>query len=293
MDDCDYSERLASIARVVDELGGRFAAPADCPQTDTDPTARRPSPSSSSSSSPSPILVDELAQLVGQLQRDLAGAGDDPASGRRPWRSAADAALVEPLPIIANRSGGRRTAGNVNATGPRRAGDDRWSGRVHGVHFARTHEHAVAAVVDMVCDAIDNGRAVVLVATGLHRRWIDDELHQRGAQLGADDLHVLDAAAALSALLVDGTPNRDRFRSVVGTLVADVVAQAPAGVSVYGEMVGLLWERGDFAAAMRLEHFWNELQREVPFSLMCGYLLDRHTSRRDLEPIRRLHSHVM
>ena len=260
MDDRDYSERLAAIARVVTALSGHH-----------DDGHRV---------CPSPILVDELAQLVTDLQQDLDGA--------RTLRRSRGAVATEPA--AAARVSARRS-GTVTAPAPSRASDDRWSGRVHGVHFARTHEHAVAAVVDMVCDAIDSGRAVVLVATGLHRRWIEDELHQRG--VSAEELHVLDAATTLAALLVDGTPNRERFRSMVGACVADVAGRTPAGVSVYGEMVGLLWERGDAVAAMRLEHFWNELQQEIPFSLMCGYLLDRQTSRSDLEPIRRLHSHVM
>ncbi len=151
----------------------------------------------------------------------------------------------------------------------------------------------MAAVVEMVCDAIDRDRAVVLIVTGLHRRWIESELHVRGARIDSETFHVLDAAATLSSLLVAGQPDVESFRSVIGTFLADVAARSPAGVSVYGEMVGVLWEQGDPRSAMRLEELWSELQRDVPFSLMCGYLLDARTTNGDLDAIRGLHSHVM
>ena len=40
---------------------------------------------------------------------------------------------------------------------------------------------------------------------------------------------------------------------------------------MYGEIVALLWAAGHVNAALELEGFWNELGREIPFSLYCGY----------------------
>ena len=57
--------------------------------------------------------------------------------------------------------------------------------------------------------------------------------------------------------LVDGQPERHRFRSVIGTLLSNVSSRNPDGVSVYGEMVGRLWSQGRVAVAMRLEEYWN------------------------------------
>jgi anti-sigma regulatory factor (Ser/Thr protein kinase) len=36
-------------------------------------------------------------------------------------------------------------------------------------------------------------------------------------------------------------------------------------------MVALLWNAGHVAAAIELERMWNELGRDVPFSLLCAY----------------------
>jgi len=96
----------------------------------------------------------------------------------------------------------------------------------------------------------------------------------------------------LSSLLVNGEPDRDRFRSIIGTLLADVCARNPAGVAVYGEMVGILWSTGRVDAALRLEELWNELQHELPFSLLCGYLVNVNGDSSDLDRIRLVHSYT-
>ena len=151
---------------------------------------------------------------------------------------------------------------------------------------SRAATHAVAAIIDMVDDARAQGRVTVVVATGLHRRWIEADLHQRCIAFEGDICRFLDADQTLSSLLVDGEPDRDRFRSIIGALLSDVCARNPGGVSVYGEMVGVLWSQGHTVAALRLEELWNELQSELPFSLLCGYLIDGSPDRTDLDPIR-------
>jgi anti-sigma regulatory factor (Ser/Thr protein kinase) len=42
-------------------------------------------------------------------------------------------------------------------------------------------------------------------------------------------------------------------------------------VSAYGEMVALLWQAGNEAAALELETRWNALQADLGFALLCSY----------------------
>ena len=42
-------------------------------------------------------------------------------------------------------------------------------------------------------------------------------------------------------------------------------------VRAFGEMVALLWARGDNAATIRLEHLWQTLCLAQGFSLFCAY----------------------
>ena len=56
--------------------------------------------------------------------------------------------------------------------------------------------------------------------------------------------------------------------------VGQVIRAAGAGgrpVRLYGEMVALLWEAGQLNAALELEGLWNDLARDIPFGLYCGY----------------------
>ncbi len=50
-------------------------------------------------------------------------------------------------------------------------------------------------------------------------------------------------------------------------------------VTVFGEMVALLWAEGNYQAAIRLEQLWNDLRNHLPFSLQCSYPMrgfDKH-----------------
>ena len=60
------------------------------------------------------------------------------------------------------------------------------------------------------------------------------------------------------------------FEAEVGQVIR---AAGAAGhpVRVYGEMVALLWDAGQLNAALELEGLWNDLARDIPFGLYCGY----------------------
>jgi len=161
----------------------------------------------------------------------------------------------------------------------------------HGVHFYATDEAVVAAVADTFEAAIDGGESILLVATAEHRAGIEAELRRRGSRLDSRPYHAFDAAETLDSLLLNGVPDRQLFQAVVGTLVMKLVSEGP--LSIYGEMVNLLWQRGDVMAAMRLEGFWNELGAGTDFSLLCGY---RTGGDRDSSLVTRvsdLHSHEL
>jgi hypothetical protein len=161
----------------------------------------------------------------------------------------------------------------------------------HGVYFYSTDAGVVAAVADTFEAAIADGESILLVATADHRAGIESELRRRGARLDQRRYHHFDAAETLESLLVNEVPDRQLFQAVVGALVMRLVSEGP--LSIYGEMVNLLWQRGDVMAAMRLERFWNELGAGTDFSLLCGY---RTGGDRDASLVTRvsdLHSHEL
>jgi signal transduction histidine kinase len=114
-----------------------------------------------------------------------------------------------------------------------------------------------------------------VIATEPHRRALSELLERAGSPIMepqfAGRLVLLDATATLAQFMVDGTPDREHFKAVVGSAVAAAAASA-GRVRAFGEMVAQLSVAGNSAAAVRLEELWNELleeQRSVTF--VCAY----------------------
>lgn len=144
-------------------------------------------------------------------------------------------------------------------------------------HLVYFYEHDVE-LVDAVCPylakAIRAGETAVAIATAAHRRAFEAGLEARDIDLDravADGLLVsLDADATLAAFSDGGHIDHQAFHAVLGTLIRNARASGRP-VRAYGEMVALLWDRGDVLAAIELEALWNELGRELSFSLLCSY----------------------
>jgi hypothetical protein len=106
---------------------------------------------------------------------------------------------------------------------------------------------------------------------------------------------MLDAEETLSTFMVDGMPEWTAFRRVCGGAIAELALRY-SGVRAYGEMVDVLWQRGQRHAALRLEAFWNELGRQQPYSLLCAYAMDPLASDSyggALESVCRCHTHLI
>jgi hypothetical protein len=117
------------------------------------------------------------------------------------------------------------------------------------------------------------GESVIVIATIEHLSALEARLgaHLNLALARAQDRYIaLDAAATLERFMVDGWPDEQRFRAVVASLLA----RAGLGnrrVRAFGEMVGLLWARGQRNATIRLEELWHDVYRAANFSLLCAY----------------------
>ncbi|HET9343610.1 MAG TPA: MEDS domain-containing protein [Candidatus Eremiobacteraceae bacterium] len=134
-------------------------------------------------------------------------------------------------------------------------------------------------VAKYFADGFELGYTAVLLATREHREaildglksayWSPDALQREGL------LHVFDAERTLASILVDDWPDPERFETIVAGAVRNAAARiVGAGVRAFGELVGVLWNRGQFPAAIRLEQMWNNFQTREQFSLYCAYPVD-------------------
>jgi hypothetical protein len=146
----------------------------------------------------------------------------------------------------------------------------------HVVHFYDEHR----ALADSACAFLAGGLlrgapAVVIVAadrreifrTCLAQMGIDLERATRTRQL-----LILDSEDTLNQLLVDGMPSEQRFREVIAALVAaQIEIWRPSKLLAYGDMVDLLFARGEQDAAITLEALWDDLAHRLGFGLYCAY----------------------
>jgi PAS domain S-box-containing protein len=142
-----------------------------------------------------------------------------------------------------------------------------------GTHFVRfydDHDVLLDEVAAFVQGAVRaQGRGIV-IATEAHVQALRQRL---GAAGRSGQVTWLDADATLARFMVDGWPDEERFRAVLG----GVLAQTCAGggpVHAFGEMVALLCAQDRYDAALRLETLWNLLAQEWTFSLFCAYPWD-------------------
>jgi hypothetical protein len=145
------------------------------------------------------------------------------------------------------------------------------------------------AVTHYLAAGLRLGEAAMVIARPENRRRFSQ-------RLGAKSMvRMLDAEETLDSFMVEGMPQWGAFQRVCGGALEALRRQYP-GVRAYGEMVDILWQRGERTAALRLETFWNELGRQQPFALLCAYQIDPLKADAyggALESVCRSHTHLI
>jgi hypothetical protein len=161
------------------------------------------------------------------------------------------------------------------------------------VQVYKDRDFLVDAVVQYVGTGLRSGEAAILIARPEHQECLLRALERDGIP-SSPALKLLDAEATLAKFMVNGMPEWTAFHKLLGGAIAELRLQYPT-VRAYGEMVDILWQRGEKQAALRLEQFWNEIGRLQTFSLLCAYALDplHGDTYAGLESICRCHTHLI
>jgi hypothetical protein len=144
--------------------------------------------------------------------------------------------------------------------------------RDHVVHVYRETAFLVEAVAEFIGTGLALGEAGLVIARPALREALLAALAARRLYPNRA-LRFLDAGTVLEAIMREGAPQWPAFEAQCGGAIAELRLQYP-GLRAYGEMVDLLWQQGQRAAALRLEEYWNELGRLRPFALLCAYRMD-------------------
>jgi hypothetical protein len=172
---------------------------------------------------------------------------------------------------------------------------------VHSVHFYASHGALIDRLCGVVCSGLLVGNSVLLVMTPNHRNEllkclerleVDVRKHAREGQFS-----IFDAEELLSSFMVEGNPDATSFLGSVGKLLGKAKEAARGneqGLTVFGEMVAVLWEQGNKSGALALERLWNDLLNDRAFHLHCAYpqwLLENDGD--GIRGITEVHSHVL
>jgi hypothetical protein len=148
----------------------------------------------------------------------------------------------------------------------------------HFVQFHKSSDKLAAEIAGFTSAGLASGEAVVIVASDRHGKCILKALADLGVDSdrcrAAGQLKLLNAEATLATIMGSTGPDRERFHAAFAGMIDEVRAAGHEHIRVYGEMAPMLWQRGDFSGALRLEGYANELVNLYGVPIFCGYMLD-------------------
>ena len=157
------------------------------------------------------------------------------------------------------------------------AGSDRRAPAVnHVVHFYDEQEALVQSAAAFLAGGLLRGAPAIVIIAPQRSDAMKARLTQMGVDvtsaLASKQLTLLDSSVVVETLLVDGMPDAQLFREVIGAKVASVAEiWRPFQVLAFGDMVDILYTRGDADAAVELERLWDDLAHRYGFALYCAY----------------------
>jgi CheY-like chemotaxis protein len=146
----------------------------------------------------------------------------------------------------------------------------------HLVYFYLQESRMLDRAAAHLASGLESHGPALAACTGAHWSGLQDRLAERRLDprtlAGAGRLRWLDASAVVDQLRAGQPLGLDphRVRQFVGSV--DDVGPARSGlIPVFGEVVNLLWQAGQFDEARQVENAWNQIGRQRPISLLCAY----------------------
>jgi len=149
----------------------------------------------------------------------------------------------------------------------------------HTVQFYEDEAFLIDVIEAYITGGLARGDPLLIIVQTSHRHQLIARLMAAGVDtataLATGQLALLDARETLARFMVNGRPDWEHFRTVIGTLLERCLATARPGTQVraYGEMVDVLCQDGMPDVAVELEAMWNDLAVLYPLSLLCTYAI--------------------
>jgi hypothetical protein len=152
-----------------------------------------------------------------------------------------------------------------------------WGEIAPSEHIAQFYEDdgvLLDTLVGFIGGGFKSGESAIVIATADHLKALEERLDASSVDLATarsqDQYISLVAEEALARFMVKQWPDEKLFSDLVTELIGRARARNRR-VRAFGEMVALLWARGDQAATIRLEYLWHQICQSQLFSLFCAY----------------------
>ena len=144
----------------------------------------------------------------------------------------------------------------------------------HLVQFYDADDAFVDTLERFIGGGLAADESTIVIGTPAHVRILDERLAASGIDVDAardqDRYLVLDAEQTLGFFMKKGWPDEELFFALVRDLLRRARGEGRK-IRAFGEMVAIMWARGDCAATVRLEHLWHQLCSSEDFKLLCAY----------------------
>ena len=173
--------------------------------------------------------------------------------------------------------------------------------RDHVVQLYQDQDFLNRAVCRFAGAALANGEGLILVPTAEHWNAFRPRLEAEGVDVRAaqarGQLTVVDADETLPRFMGKTLPDAPVFLGLAGEIVRRTrAAGSYPKVRWWGEMVNVLWERGDVAASMNLEDLFDRVAHEQDIAIFCSFVMDNFDGEIHTHMLPRLgenHSHLI
>ncbi|HUO45052.1 MAG TPA: MEDS domain-containing protein [Burkholderiales bacterium] len=164
----------------------------------------------------------------------------------------------------------------------------------HVVQIYKSDEQFIACLEAFVAEGLEQNECVIVIATRSHLSALEHGLRKRGCDLdhSNDQYIAFDAHETLARLVPGKSPDEACLEKFMVELFARIRGRQ---IRAFGEMVAILWSRGDYETTLLLEQLWDKIARREKFPIFCAYPASSFSGKLE-EPVRAIcevHSKVV
>lgn len=151
----------------------------------------------------------------------------------------------------------------------------------HMVLFYNNDDELINPLSEFISSGLRQGEVYLVIATCTNVAKLNFKLNELLIDTTKETRKgiyvVIEAEKMLNRFMLNGLPNKKLFFETFSralNALRDNYPYKSRKIRVYGEMVAVLWSKGNSRGMLQLEKLWNELALRQSFSFFCGYPKD-------------------